>query len=80
LGDLAALEGRLNEAVGHYQLALEVAPNLPEAHHNFGLTLVHLGRQAEAVAEFEIAVRLRPDYPAAINNLALARRGVVPTP
>ena len=50
--------------------ALEIEPNLAEAHSNLGTTLKELGRLKEAEAEsFTQAITLKPDLVEAHNNL-----------
>jgi tetratricopeptide (TPR) repeat protein len=62
--------------MAHYQKALEIKPDLAEAHHNFGNALAARGRVDEAVAQWQKALAIRPDYPEAWTNLgnALAAR------
>jgi TolB-like protein/Flp pilus assembly protein TadD/tRNA A-37 threonylcarbamoyl transferase component Bud32 len=48
---------RADEASRH---ALELAPDLPEAHASRGFALYQLGRVDEAAAEFQTAIRLDP--------------------
>ena len=49
--------------------ALEIEPNLAEAHNNLGTTLKELGRLKEAEASFTQAITLKPDLVEAHNNL-----------
>jgi len=50
----------LEEADAASRRALELSPDLPEAHASRGFVLWQLGRLEEAVAEFETAIRLDP--------------------
>jgi tetratricopeptide (TPR) repeat protein len=64
-------EGRIGEAIGHYQAAARLDARDPESWDNLGLALAAAGRRPEAAASFEAALRLRPDYPEAQYNLGL---------
>jgi tetratricopeptide (TPR) repeat protein len=61
------------EAIPHFEAALRVAPNYPDAHNNLGMVLGNIpGHMTEAISEFEEAVRLKPDLLPAQHNLAVA--------
>jgi tetratricopeptide (TPR) repeat protein len=62
--------GRLNEAVLHYQKALEINPGFGERHYNLANALVQLGRRTEAVDHYEKALEMNPRHVAAAYNLA----------
>ena len=66
-----------DEAVVELRQALQVNPNYPEAHYNFGCLLASLGRKEEATAQFAEALRLQPDYSDAKEQL---QRLALPTP
>jgi tetratricopeptide (TPR) repeat protein len=64
-GDLAnALvgEGRVAEAIPHYEIAVRLAPMYPVTHYDFALALGRVGRTREALAEYERALALRPGF------------------
>ena len=63
----------MEEAVGHYEQALRIQPNLAVVHFDLGNALVRLGRVPEAIQQYEAAVRLKPDYAEAQNALARLR-------
>jgi Flp pilus assembly protein TadD len=50
----------LNGARAAFQKALELDPNLAEAHGGLGWVLWHQGQEAEAEKEFTECVRLDP--------------------
>jgi Tfp pilus assembly protein PilF len=77
LASLLVSMNRLNEAVPHFERALQTvdAATAPDIHNNFGIVLAMLGRLDQATAQFSEAVRLRPDFAAAKVNLARARSG-----
>jgi tetratricopeptide (TPR) repeat protein len=62
--------GRLNEAVAHYQIALEINPGFGERHYNLANALAQLGRVDEAVAHYQKALERNPKHVAACYNLA----------
>ncbi len=70
---LAAMPGRLPEAIAEYEEALRIEPSHAEARNNLGAALLQTaGRETDAIAQFEAALRIRPDYPEAHNNLGNA--------
>jgi hypothetical protein len=71
MGFTFAEQGRLEEAITHYQQGLQVRPDFAYTHNNFGLALAHQGNLEAAIAAYIQAIRLRPDYVNAHNNLGL---------
>jgi tetratricopeptide (TPR) repeat protein len=63
--------GRIEDAISHYEQALQIRPAFPEAHISLGVALWQVGRVQEAVEHFEQALRIKPDDAAAHNNLGL---------
>jgi protein O-GlcNAc transferase len=55
-------------ALPHYQRALALAPEFPEALNNRGLTLHQLGRHKEALKSYDKAIKLRRTYCEAFFN------------
>jgi Flp pilus assembly protein TadD len=72
LGSAHAAEGRLDEAIAEFQLAVRVEPQSPDAHWNLGTALRESGRYAEAVAALAEAVRLAPESGRVHNDLGIA--------
>ena len=70
-------KGRFDEAIAQYQKALEIKPDVRQAHNNLGIVLAECGRVDEAIAHYRKALEIEPDYADAYNNLgiALANRG-----
>jgi predicted CXXCH cytochrome family protein len=62
--------GRSGDAVAAIGKALELDPDLPEAHNNLGIIRFAGGEQANAESAFREAIRIRPDYADAHGNLA----------
>ena len=76
LANILLTEGRPGEAAPHYQQALRLKADYPEAWDNFGTALAQLGRLDEAAAAYREALRLRPDYPRARSNLGVVLRAL----
>lgn len=53
-------QGRVAEAITHYEQAVRAKPDLPDARVNLGLALIEAGRPAEALSHLEEAARQRP--------------------
>lgn len=66
--------GRLLEAERLYLQALELHPNMPEAHCNLGILLHGSGRLDQAAEHLRRATRLMPAMPQAWNNLGVVLR------
>jgi tetratricopeptide (TPR) repeat protein len=65
-------EGRLDEAVGHFQASLAIQPGNVSALNNLGDGLFQLGRTDEALARYTEALRREPGNVAAQTNLGAA--------
>ena len=55
--------GAHEQAFSAYQAAIELDPNLGEAHHNLGCLLSDLKRQQEAIQAFDRAIPSPLDWP-----------------
>jgi tetratricopeptide (TPR) repeat protein len=71
LGDLLFDQGRIAEAIEHYELAIARQPNSAAAHTSFGNALRVAGRHDEAIRHYDYASRLRPDLPEPHVNLGM---------
>ena len=67
--------GQIDEAMAHYQKALEIKPDYAEAHNNLGIALAGRGRIDEAIAHYQKALEIKPDYAEAHNNLGIVLAG-----
>ncbi|MHB8453980.1 MAG: O-linked N-acetylglucosamine transferase, SPINDLY family protein [Acidiferrobacterales bacterium] len=72
LGGILAAQGRLNEAVAHYERALALKPDYAPAQNSLGNALWAQGSMDAALECYERALVLKPDYAEANNNLGLA--------
>jgi tetratricopeptide (TPR) repeat protein len=75
LGVMLDRQGKVQEAIEHYEQALRLKPHLADAHYNLGLALGRQGKGQEAIGHYEQALRLKPDDAEAHNNLGLALTG-----
>ncbi|MEW6359103.1 MAG: tetratricopeptide repeat protein [Planctomycetota bacterium] len=72
LGTAFASQGRLDEAIAQFRMALEIDPNDPQTHYQLGLALSQSDRLDEAVWHYSEALRAEPDSADAHYNLAVA--------
>jgi tetratricopeptide (TPR) repeat protein len=72
LGNWLGDQGRLTEAIAHYDRALELDPRRVELHANAGLALARLGRFGEAVSRYESVLARYPDRVGVRVSLAVA--------
>jgi len=77
LGFLFLRRGELDQAISHFQTALNIRSSNVEAHYNLGAALIHnnlgnaltrKGLSDEAIGHYQEAVRLRADYADAHYN------------
>ena len=80
LGLTLANTGRIQEAIEHYEQALRIKPDYPEAHNNLAFALEKEGRTQEAIEHYEQALRIGTDNPEGHYNLgnALEQAGRYP--
>ncbi len=76
--DLAA-RGRTEEAVRHYQKALQINPDCVDCNNNLGTALLRQGKLNKALECFRHALAVDPTFAEAHNNMGilLARQGRV---
>jgi tetratricopeptide (TPR) repeat protein len=69
----------VDEAIAHFQKALQFNPDDAEARYNLGNALLEKGSLDEAIVHFQKALQINPDYADAHNNLgnALLQKGAV---
>jgi tetratricopeptide (TPR) repeat protein len=72
LGYAYLRKGNLDEAIVHFQKALEIKPDYAEAHNNLGNVLLQKGSVDEAIVHYQKALEIKPDYAEACYNLGNA--------
>jgi len=72
LGVMLGKQDRLDEAIEHFQKALEIRSDYPEGHNNLGVALRRKGRLDEAMDHFKKAVKIAPTYADGYYNLGNA--------
>ena len=79
LGNALLQKGSVDEAIAHFQQALQIKPDYAKARFNFGNALLLKGSVDEAIAHYQIALQINPGYAEAHNNLgtALFQKGKV---
>jgi tetratricopeptide (TPR) repeat protein len=73
LGRLLQREGRLPEAVDHFERARAEEPWSDVAAFQLGTALAEAGREAEAIAAFQAAMQLDPSYAVVYRDLVSYR-------
>jgi tetratricopeptide (TPR) repeat protein len=71
LGIALMQKGRMDEAITHFQKALQINPDNAVAHNNFGNALSQEGRVDEAITQYQKALRIDPNLALAHINLGL---------
>ena len=74
LGVALVAEGKNEEAISHYKMAIKIKPDYAEAYNNLGGALFHAKMTEEAIDYFKEAIRIRPGFAAAQKNLETALR------
>jgi len=72
LGHALLEHGEREQAIPHFQKALEIQPEYPEAHNNLGKALAEEGKADQAIPHFKKALELKPGFVEARNNLGVA--------
>jgi len=72
LGNALRLEGRMDEAISHYQNAVQIRSDYPQALNNLGKALLLKGRVDEAITHFQQALEINPGSAQGRFNLGIA--------
>jgi len=72
LGNALSAEGKIEEAISHYKMAIKLKPDYAAAHYNLGNALVAERKNEEAISHYKMAIELKPNYVAAHYNLGIA--------
>jgi Flp pilus assembly protein TadD len=75
LGNALKRQGKLEEAIVHFNKALQINPAYVKAHNNLGTALASQGKTEEAIKHFGIALYINPGYAAAHSNVGVALAG-----
>jgi 2'-5' RNA ligase len=78
LGVILARQGKTDEAIKHYDLALQAQPEVAWVQNNLGAALAKQGKIDEAIRHYHLALQAQPDDALARKNLgvALARQAL----
>jgi protein O-mannosyl-transferase len=68
LGVILKDQGKIPEAIDHYQLSIKYDPNFVQAYNNLGVAYRDLGKPQLAIEEYDKAIKLRPDFSKAYYN------------
>jgi tetratricopeptide (TPR) repeat protein len=71
-GNALLKKGSVDEAIAHYQKALQIVPDNAEVCYNLGNALLKKGNVDEAIAYYQKALQIKSDYVEAHNNLGKA--------
>ena len=79
LGNALCQQGRMDEGIENFELALQINPRDQGAHNNLGNGLLQKGRIDEAIDQFQQALQIQPAYAEAFTDLgnALIQKGKV---
>jgi tetratricopeptide (TPR) repeat protein len=72
LGNALVRRGEIDEAIGHFQEAIRLKPDLAEAYTSLAVALGMRGEIDAAIETLERAIRLKPDYAEAHYDLGIA--------
>jgi Tfp pilus assembly protein PilF len=72
LGNALTQQGKVEEAIDHYNQALKIKPNSAKFHNNLGVALFEQRRVKEAMSHYAVALRLDADYAETYNNFGVA--------
>jgi len=65
-------EGKNEEAISHYKMAIKLNPDFALAHNNLGNALLAEQKTEEAISHYKMAIKIKPDYAKAYSNLGNA--------
>ena len=68
LGNLYADQHQYEKSIPEYERALELNPNLPDAHYRLGTDYVHVGKKDRAQVEFELYQKQRTQHMAEVDK------------
>jgi tetratricopeptide (TPR) repeat protein len=68
LGDLYANQHQYEKSIPEYVRAIELNPNLSDAHYRLGTDYVHVGQKDQAQKEFAVYQKLRAEHLAEVDK------------
>jgi len=71
LGGVLAETGKINEAIGHHNIALTIMPDYALAFNNRGVAYASIGMHQNAFDDFNNAIHLKQNYANAYRNRGL---------
>jgi tetratricopeptide (TPR) repeat protein len=74
-GAALAAQGKFNEAIPHYERALELKPDYADARIDLGIALADQGKWDEAIQQYNQALQVNPDSAKGHFNLGAALYG-----
>jgi Flp pilus assembly protein TadD len=72
LGNALKRQGKIEEAIEHFNTALQIDPGYAKAHNNLGTALATQGKTDAAITQFGFALYINPNYAAAHSNIGVA--------
>jgi superkiller protein 3 len=77
LGNALVKQGKLDDAIAHFQRSLEIQPGLAQPRYNLANALFKQGRLDEAIVQYRKSLEIEPENAEVLNNLgnALAMKG-----
>jgi Flp pilus assembly protein TadD len=70
---MLAQQNQLDDAIGHFRLAIQLSPVHAEAHGNLAMALQIQGKLEDAIHHYQEATRLAPGNPEIERRLRAAR-------
>ncbi len=74
LGVVLREQGRIDEAIYHWNRVVEIKPDHEKALNNLGVVFDRQGKFQEAVDHYARAIQIKPDFAGAYNNLGVVLR------
>ena len=80
IGNALLAQGKVQEAMAHYEEALRLGPDSTEAHYNLAAVLIKMGRTEDAIPHIEEVLRINPQDAGTHFDLGviLAQKGRMP--
>ena len=72
LGEAVYKLGRTDEAIGHFERALQIEPNEATVHGSLGSALMKIGQTKAALAHFQKSLEIKPNQASLHSSLGVA--------